>query len=191
MTRNYYDGWQTADAKCGKCDWTGKLADADQELFSELMQLNCPKCDGRLDLVMFPTIEEGIAAGPNVSAEEREYIAEIARGRMEFEALKLKTPDQLPDIDDATIVLTWDWVGVEGDSRTEIRHGSRIIWREPAVYEGYERFEEVVDILRQRYGERLYDVVPTRASQLYLLGDSFSASGRIDAIRGSLRGEPT
>jgi hypothetical protein len=151
------------------------------------MELKCPKCDERLDLVMFPTIEEGIAAAPNLTAEEREDNAAISRGRMELEALKLKTPDQLPDIVDATIVLTWDCVGEEGDCRTEIRHGSRAIWREPAVFEGYERFEEVLAILRQRYGDRLYDLVPTRASYLYLLGDSLSAEDKVERHRKSLR----
>jgi hypothetical protein len=151
------------------------------------VELNCPKCDGRLDLVLFPTSKEDLAAAPNLITEERQETVAVSRSRLRYEALCLKTPDQLPYINDVTIVLTWDRLGVEGDYRIEIRHGSRVIWREPAVYEGYERFAEVLAILCHRYGDRLYELVPTRASALYLLGDSFFPSDRVKQQRKSLR----
>jgi hypothetical protein len=35
---------------------------------------------------------------------------------------------------------------------TVLRHGSTEVRHEPALYEGYARFREIVDILRQKYG---------------------------------------
>lgn len=57
-----------------------------------------------------------------------------------------------------------------------------------AVYEGYERFEEVAHILKERYGAALRDLVPTAASATYLYGDSLKASDRIARFRRELFG---
>ena len=151
------------------------------------MEVNCPKCFARLELVMFPTVEEAKSAAPKLSAGENAFNALIAKFQMQFEAMKLKDPSELPDIPDATIVLTWDHVTRDGADLMEIRHGDRVIWSEPPLYEGFERFEVVVEILRERYEKRLYDVVPTKASYVYLLGDSGSAHISIDVCREQLR----
>jgi hypothetical protein len=58
-------------------------------------------------------------------------------------------------------------VGLRGARRRDLevlRHGDREIWREPAYYESYQRFAEVYEILRERYGPRLAEVRPTPAS---------------------------
>ena len=36
---------------------------------------------------------------------------------------------------------------------------------------GHERFHEVKELLRQRYGTRFASLTPTQASELYLYGD--------------------
>jgi hypothetical protein len=187
LARNYYDGWQTADAKCAECNWQGKLGDANHEAFAELMEVNCPKCFARLELVMFPTVEEAAAASPMLGAAEREFNSLIAEFRTRFESMKLKEASELPDIPDATIVLVWDHVTTERGDLVEIRHGPSVIWSEPPVYEGFERFEEVVEILQEKCGARLYDVVPTKGSYVYLLGDSLSADVSIEHCRKRLR----
>jgi hypothetical protein len=43
--------------------------------------------------------------------------------------------------------------------------------REPAIYEGAWRFDEVKAILKERYGRRFASLTPTGASEYYLLGD--------------------
>ena len=60
-----------------------------------------------------------------------------------------------------------------GERWTVIRHGSTEVWREPAVYEAYERFDEVKAILKQRYGKRFRSLTPTKASKMWLYGDHF------------------
>ena len=69
---------------------------------------------------------------------------------------------------------------------TLLRQGNHVIFSEPAVYEGYARFEEVAQILKQRYGAALRDLVPSPSSELYLYGDSLSSSGRIEKCRQTI-----
>ena len=54
--------------------------------------------------------------------------------------------------------------------------------------EGVERFAEVLEILRQRYGARLVELRPTERSGLYLYGDRWSAPERVESLNRSLRG---
>ena len=82
----------------------------------------------------------------------------------------------------------WDYESEDVDQRiTVIRHGDTEIWREPSVWEGYKRFGEIVEILKEKYGEHLVDVEPTPASEQYLFGDRLSSPEFVEAIRKSLK----
>lgn len=61
-----------------------------------------------------------------------------------------------------------------------------LLWREPALYEGYKRFDEVAQILKAKYRERLRDLVPTSKSELYLYGDDLFASSFVEEVRTKL-----
>ncbi|MEJ7745382.1 MAG: hypothetical protein WKF61_01230 [Luteimonas sp.] len=98
----------------------------------------------------------------------------------------LKTPEQLPDLEGDDIVLLWDAEDYQRGGDTLIRYGSEVIWREPAQYEGYERFIEVANLLKQKYGDRLQDLVPSRNSELYLYGDALGSPSRISKFREEL-----
>jgi len=104
----------------------------------------------------------------------------------EFAARSLKSPAQLPELEGETLVLTWDIEDEQKGGDTLIKHGERIIWREPAIYEGYERFEEVAQILKQKYRERLRDLVPTPHSEMYLYGDHVISLGMVEEARKKL-----
>lgn len=87
--------------------------------------------------------------------------------------------------------LVWDLEERENELKcTVIKCGDKVIWREPAVYEGYERFAAVVSILKRKYGERLRDVQQTPASELFLYGDELSAPRIVRDIRTELAGGP-
>jgi hypothetical protein len=106
----------------------------------------------------------------------------------DFAARSLKTPSQLPDIPVPAFALFWDDDGREGEGGdTVIRLGDLVVWREPCVYEGYWRFDEVAAILRTRYGAALQDLEPTLRTELYLYGDKLTASDSVIATRNSLR----
>lgn len=72
------------------------------------------------------------------------------------------------------------------NSRTVIRLGDRVLFSEPAVYEGYERFAEVARILKAKYGSHLIDLIPTEQGHLYLYGDRLRAPEFIDRTRREL-----
>ena len=105
-----------------------------------------------------------------------------------WETSRLKAPEQLPELDARELVVIWDCVKETDDRVTVLRHGDTVIWREPALFEGYQRFREIVLILREKYGERLADVIPTETSELYLYGDKLSAPEHVQATLKSLRG---
>jgi hypothetical protein len=57
------------------------------------------------------------------------------------------------------------------------------LFSEPAFYEGYERFIEVAEILHNRHGTAMRDLIPTAASKLYLYGDYSGSPAIVDAAR--------
>jgi hypothetical protein len=70
-----------------------------------------------------------------------------------------------------------------------LRHGSRVLWTEPAVWEGLWRFQEVFELLIERFGERFRSLTPTPASALHLYGDDVGAAAKVRAMNAR-RAEP-
>jgi hypothetical protein len=59
-----------------------------------------------------------------------------------------------------------------------IRLGDRVIWTEPGLWEGAWRFEQVKQVLKQRYGSRFRSLTPAEQSELYLYGDDAALLAR-------------
>ena len=189
----YYDDWKTAILTCSKCGWSGTFEQGDVEHYEELMDSSCPACKWpdapMLAIVSYPTTEESKANWDKLSDEEKAGVARRKHFLAEVEKTSLKSPSELPDLSATEIRLSWDLrEDAEGKSWTDIRHADQILWSERAVYEGAERFAEVVGILRRKYGSRLLDVVPTQASESYLYGDDLSAISTVEKTRAGLRG---
>jgi hypothetical protein len=177
---NYYDDWKNADVQCEKCVWRGSGADlVEGEITDDLIELRCPSCHDCTALLIFPTLAESRENWHKLSESERLHIEKIEAFQANFENRKLNSTTELPDIPDPAFVLNWDM----DDEGTLIRQGERVIFREPAIWEGYERFEKVAEILRARYGPALRDLVPTGASEMYLYGDRLASPGIVDAAR--------
>ena len=158
------------------------------ESFADLSEYACPRCGEKIAVVMYPSIAESRANWKDLDPADQAYIEAIESRQREFASRSLKTPDQLPDIHEPAFVLLWDDDGSDkSDGDTVIRLGDRVIWREPSVYEGYWRFDEIAKILRTRYGAALQDLEPTRRSELDLYGDKLSAPDSVVAIRNALR----
>ena len=105
--------------------------------------------------------------GHKLTDDERQRLDIRKRQLTHFQSVCLKEVGQLPDLNGSELVLTWDLEHQkDGQHLTNIRHGETIIWREPARWEGYERFEEILVILKKKYGKHLRDLVPTNASAL-------------------------
>lgn len=179
--RNYYDNWQNEGFDCPKCKWHGPgsalvLGDYNWESAERL----CPVCEELITVVLHPTIAEARANWNKVSEWDRKNIEAAEAREAEFERRKLRGPSQLPDIAEPSFVHHWDFADDGSRRETLIKHGGTVIFSEPAFYEGYERFIEVAEILHNRYGTALRDLIPTAASKLYLYGD-YSGSSRVVA----------
>jgi hypothetical protein len=139
-----------------------------------------------LAVVSYPTTDESRAQGSRLPEAERKEVEAQERFQADFAARKLRDPSQLPDIESPSFILHWDFDEARPDHETLITHGEAIIFREPALYEGYARFIEVAKLLRARYGRALRDLVPTPRSELYLYGDCSSSLRAVAEARRAI-----
>ena len=110
-----------------------------------------------------------------------------------FKENSLQSPEQLPDIDAHEITITWDTVERQapGDSETYTFYkcGGVVLFKELAFFENGARYREVAVIFRQKYGDRLRDIVPTWGGWLYLGGDSFLSRWKPEKAREEFFGK--
>jgi len=186
----FEDRWKTEILECEKCHWQGKFEEGAVGYYDELMDSSCPNCPGlygaTLAIVSYPTLEQLRANQDKPGI--REYVERIDAGLDKFAREKLREPDQLPEIDSVVIEIEWDFDAQEEDNpRTLLMHGGDAIFSEPARYEAYERFSEVAEILKAKYGYRLVDLVPTPRSEGWLYGDKLSAPSHVESVRDNVR----
>jgi hypothetical protein len=185
MLFRYYDDWKSTILECPRCGWKGTFDQGHKELYDELMDSSCPKCSWLeapvLAIVSYPTIEESEQQWSELTEEERRSVTSRKQFLAHWDTTRLKSPEQLPELDGRELIVAWDCVEEGAEHVTVLRHRDTEIWREPALFEGYERFREIVLILQAKYGERLEDVIPTAASELYLYGDKLSAPNHVRA----------
>ncbi len=178
----YFDDYRIETFECPACAWSGSFEQLEQEQYHDLLDGSCPKCGKMLIVVPFPTLEEirDAAAAGNKEAQE---MLPMVRKREELEAAfkrdGLKSAEQLPDLADNELEFIWDQETEGENNLTIIRHGKAVIWTEPAFYECWQRFNQVKEILKARYGARFKSLKPTACSELYLYGDDLSAPERI------------
>lgn len=187
---NYYR-FQIEQLKCVGCGWLGTGQETERgETFESLFEVHCPACGVKMGICTYPTRQEAEEAWDLVPEVDRlQFRLQKMLGEA-CEARELKRADQLPSIDAPSFVLVWDVEEREGFPRnwTVIRLGDREIWSEPALYEDGNRFAAIADILRERYGEALLDLEPTKASLYCLYGDSWAMPGIVERARTKLRG---
>lgn len=187
--RKYYDNWREEEFDCPKCKWHGPgsalvLGDYTWESAERL----CPVCEECITVVLHPTIEESRANWDKVSEWDRKNIERAEARQVEFARRKLREPSQLPEIADPSFVLHWDFSDDGSRRETLIKRGDNVIFSEPALYEGYERFVEVAELLCSRYGAALRDLIPTKVSELYLYGDASDSDRTVAAARERIFG---
>lgn len=186
---NYYR-FQVEQQKCDACGWVGTGKETERgETFESLFEVQCPVCGVKMGICTYPTRQEAEEVWDLVPAGDRIQFELQGMFARACEAHELKRADQLPSIDEPSFALVWDVEEREGlpQDWTVIRLGSRVIWSEPALYEGGERFAEIAGLLKQRYGAALVDLEPTRAAKAVLYGGRWSVPGMVDCVRAGLR----
>ena len=188
---SYYSGWESVEWSCSKCGWTGRGKElAYIDFFEYLTEMGCPKCGERITIITEPTVEESRRNWDKVSELDKCVVEISERQHAAFEKRKLYSPQQLPDIVHPELTIDWDIESREGGD-TILRFRDLVLWREPAFYEGYERFIQVADILLLKYGPRLQDLVPTPQSELFLYGDRCTSITLVEACRQRIRAQAT
>ena len=176
------DPWEDWDFTCPKCHWTGKgsaliAGDISRTGCEEL----CPSCNEMVDWLEFPLVAEMLENFDKLKPEDQKMALVISQGHSKWDASKLKSVDQLPDIEGDYIVLVWD----EDNEAKEIiiRHGRDVIFRQIGSWEYYQFFITACRILKTKYGHRLLDVVPTPRARCGMDGDRVCASNSVDEMR--------
>ncbi len=180
---NWFDNWKTESIDCPKCGWHGVIDTKQTEDFDELLDFRCPDCNEMLAIINFPTPDEVREHADEISPEDQVFYDKQLAHAADFEEHHLESPDQLPAIEGDPLILVWDMDfdsrgEFAGPSYTVIKHEGKVIWRERAYFECVSRFNEVVAVLREKYGDRLKALIPAGASTTYLYGDIISPERR-------------
>jgi len=182
---SYFDGYRGETFRCPFCSWTGGFDQLEREQYRDLFDGSCPQCGKMLLVVFFPTAEEIRAAAAGGNVEAQEMLPRVTQ-REDLDAAfgrdGLRSADQVPDLPGNELEFEWDQEQDGEKNLTIIRSGEAVIWKEPAFYEGWPRFNQVKEILRARYGSRFKSLTPTERSRLYLFGDDLGSPDKISFI---------
>jgi hypothetical protein len=187
-----FDDWRGANLACATtdCGWRGRIDVTQLEEQRGYSFFECPLCGTTVALVQHPTADEVSQNWDSLTDAEKALYQRRFALDSEFEAHHLERPEQLPEIADDPLILVWDFDCVEINGHevayTLLKYEGRVIWLERAFYECLGRYEEVVKLLQQKFGGRLKDVVPTRRSETYLLGDMLSGWEKLNETRSCL-----
>ena len=155
----------------------------------------CPKCCGRLFTVLganFKDTEEAAAEGNEEAIRQLAWMKEKQKwqkARIELFAREhLGSIDQLPDLPGESLEFTWDIGDADGDTYQIIRAGSEgtEIWREIAFWDNTDRFKEVRNLLKEKYGKRFKCLNFTDGSLEWLCGDNIR---HLDQLREDIKKE--
>lgn len=182
----YCEEWMKNEYTCSECSWSGTGGETARGTMyrGKFLELSCPSCSEFLDVLILPE-EKGCAhSREGLTEEQLKAIAEAEEQERLYREMCLTSADQLPPLAEGDVTLNWDMEQGE----TQIRNGETVIWSEPVVYEGFDRFEQVALILKEKYGNRLKDLVPTDRSKLFLYGDYEPSLGYLKKVRKNLFG---
>jgi hypothetical protein len=181
---NHFDDWKEQSFICTTCKWQGLGIDLKSgDLKDEYLVKDCPICGEELIIVSHGTFEEAEANMVKMTESEIDSYKMRKEFVETFESQQLKDPKQLPDIDSPAFVLDWDFEPAKPHNKTLIKYGGTTIFTEIAAWESYERFIQVAEIIRARYGAAVRDLVPTKRSEPSLGGDCLSAFQKMDDAR--------
>ncbi|MBK0403067.1 hypothetical protein I5M27_08715 [Adhaeribacter sp. BT258] len=178
-----YSAYKATEFTCPDCSWTGLGEEACLN-FEMVMDLECPKCFKMLAIIDAPTYGEILHKGKEC---DRERLKQEIKFKENFQRVCLKSADQLPDIKGDSISFTFRSDTIDGEDLNIIEHQDQTIWQEPMLFEGYERFMEIGNLMKEKYGVRMVDLIPDQTAELFLYGDKLKAPAIIAAYRISLK----
>jgi len=171
---------------CKKCDWngTGKQANVGFDSSSGFPLL-CPKCGKYIDWIdITVSLDELLKYG---TEKDKAYARQQQLFYDSVTTSRLKSCDQLPEIESDKIVITLrEEEPVDGeDGYIVLYWNEQEIWREIRTFEYSHRYVELGHILKEKYGSRIIDFEAEYT--YYFGGDSFSAFEKAKQFRKSLQ----
>jgi len=187
-TIKYFDNWKDEPLHCPNCQWGGTCETASEDDYSTGQVFCCPQCSESVLLLVvpFPTTQENRAHWDQLDQNEKRSLVKREAFLTDYESRKLKSSEQLPDIEQQIFIVQWNEQETETGVDVVLCVGSEIIHAEPRTWEAAHRFGEIAKILHQRYGHRIQDLIPTPRSYLYLYGDDTGAVEYVAARRAEL-----
>lgn len=183
---NYFD-FLESEIGCPGCSWAGRGHEArvGDLILDQAAEYCCPSCRHLIAVVAFPTNEER-RTDPRANDEERLAAEKEHDRQVRFEATKLTSADQLPDLDPVPTALTLDWAEADGDSFLVVLSGEQEVWRELSTYGNDRRLVEIAGFLREKYGDQLRELRPTSIAEAQVRGSGLGSG--IEAAQRTLRG---
>src|SRR3989339_215568 len=176
---NYYS-YGKEKFTCGSCKWTGLGSETKfGEMFQELVEINCPSCHNKIGLVSFPTEDEVLENG---SPEDKAGVLRRRDFLKKRDATLLKDISKLPELDGKNMVFQSTETN---DGYIVVAYKNKLLWKEIHGYEYYDRFIELGGLLKEKYGDKMIDLVPPEGIDLY--GDALGAPKLVEAFRKNLR----
>ena len=139
-------------------------------------------CDEFVAIICDPTEQEVRDEAPAGIPDAIETLSMIERTKARNEkarGMALQSPNQLPEIEGDRLILHWDLEENGGESYVVLTCKGAFLWRELAFWEGWERFNDVKETLKARYGARFAALSPSDQSEFWLYGDDHSAMGKV------------
>jgi hypothetical protein len=176
-TFEWYSNWKKEPFVCSHCGWQGLGNEAFPD---EAGMIECPRCDHGVGYVEFPNLRdtERAAALGNEDAigdlpEKRAQIKQLEERIRRFEHEKLKAASQLPELAGESLEFTLDVIKVDDEDYQVIQLGDVEVWRELAFWDHLPRFNELKNLLREKYGAKFKILTPTSWALDWLTGDHF------------------
>lgn len=183
---NYFD-FLESEIGCPKCRWTGRgyQAKVGDLVLDQAAEYCCPSCRHLIAVVPFPTNEDR-RTDPRANDDDRLAAEAEHERQLRFEATKLTSVDQLPDLDPVPTALTLDWAEADGESFLLVLCGDQEVWRELSTYGNDRRLAEIALFLRERYGDQLRELRATSVAEAQVRGSGLGSG--LEAGQRVLRG---
>jgi hypothetical protein len=180
LTTYDHVGWDEA-VRCERCGWHGHGSELAHESFREVMEVNCPECDARIQLLSFPTNEETeeAAAAGNPEAITNLLVTRCAQYLRR--SAPPKTSDNLPPpvTPRFSVVLDND-EEANGAPTLWVRDRAHEVWRTSVNIVDVHGLCELVRVIGMVYGRRLVSLEVTDRMKLNVSGDDVRGPGVID-----------
>lgn len=186
----WYEKWDKVELTCSHCGWHGSAHSKELEPRGSNDQndceFRCPQCSRLLLIIDYAATMDDILRNWDVIDQcTRSAVLSTPERMEQFEQKKLTSPEQLPDLKKGAGFLTWDIVRHEsGEISNIVKHGPRMVWIQPALWDGADEFVRVAKILAARYGKAISDIRITPAARMFLSDENVDNHQK---IKGALK----